>query len=53
LIAVPPSRLATLLRGLHEPDALAAVIGTVESGTGIAVEMKSTRVCRRLHTRNR
>jgi len=31
--------LTALLRGLHEPDALAAVIGKVEPGSGIAVEM--------------
>ena len=38
LIAVPPGRLAGLLAGLREPDALAAVIGRVEPGTGIAVD---------------
>ena len=40
LIAVPPERLAALLAGLHEPDALAAVIGRVEAGSGIAVAME-------------
>jgi selenide,water dikinase len=44
LIAVPPSRLTALLRGLQEPDALAAVVGVVEAGTGISVEMQPARV---------
>ncbi len=38
LIACPPEALAKLLSGLHEPDALAAVIGSVEAGSGINVE---------------
>jgi len=38
LIAVAPERLPTLLAGLHEPEALACVIGAVEDGAGIAVE---------------
>ena len=38
LIACPPDGLPTLLEGLREPDALAAVIGVVESGSGIAVD---------------
>jgi selenide,water dikinase len=37
LIAVGPGDLATLLAGLREPDALGAVIGSVEEGAGIAV----------------
>jgi len=38
LIAVGPDDLGALLGGLHEPDALAAVIGSVEAGSGIVVE---------------
>ena len=38
LIAVAPARLQDLLAGLREPDALSAVIGAVEAGTGIAVD---------------
>jgi selenide,water dikinase len=38
LIAVAPDHLDTLLKGLREPDALAAVIGSVEPGSGIFVE---------------
>jgi selenide,water dikinase len=37
LIAVPPDGLPALLDGLREPDALAAVIGIVEEGAGIAI----------------
>ncbi len=37
LIAVAPDDLHALLEGLHEPDALAAVIGSVETGSGIVV----------------
>jgi selenide,water dikinase len=40
LIAVAPERLAALLAGLHEPDALGAVVGRVELGSGIAVELE-------------
>ena len=38
LIAVAPDNLAQLLETLHEPDALAAVIGSVEAGSGIFIE---------------
>jgi len=38
LIACPPDSLRELLSGLREPDALAAVIGSVETGSGINVE---------------
>jgi selenide,water dikinase len=38
LIAVAPDDLATLVNGLHEPDALASIIGSVESGAGIVVD---------------
>jgi selenide,water dikinase len=38
LIACPPDTLSRLLDGLREPDALAAVIGSVEAGEGIFVE---------------
>lgn len=38
LIAVAPENLAKLRAGLREPDALDAVIGRVESGSGIYVE---------------
>lgn len=38
LIAIAPERLATLLAGLREPEALGAVIGRIESGSGIAVD---------------
>ena len=37
LIAVGPDELHALLSGLHEPGALAAVIGSVEAGRGIVV----------------
>ena len=37
LIAVGPDELHALLSGLHEPDALAAVIGSVEAGRGIVI----------------
>ncbi len=37
LIAVGPDELHALLEGLREPDALAAVIGSVEAGSGIVV----------------
>ncbi len=37
LIAVPPDGLPILLENLREPDALAAVIGNVVAGSGIAV----------------
>jgi len=40
LIAVPPKRLNALLAGLNEPDALGAVIGVVEAGTGIVVDLE-------------
>jgi selenide,water dikinase len=38
LIAVPPEGLPPLLAELEEPYALAAVIGGVETGTGIVIE---------------
>jgi selenide,water dikinase len=38
LIAVPPEGIAALLDALHETPALAAVIGGVEAGSGIAIE---------------
>jgi len=38
LIAVGPDELHALLEGLHEPDALGAVIGSVEAGSGIVIE---------------
>jgi len=38
LIACPPDGLATLLEGLREPDALAAVVGGVEPGHGLTIE---------------
>ena len=38
LIACPPDSLSQLLDGLREPDALAAVVGRVELGSGINVE---------------
>ena len=38
LIAVPPEGIAHLLDALREPDALAAVIGGVETGSGIVVQ---------------
>jgi selenide,water dikinase len=38
LIAVSPDTLPSLLAELREPDALAAVIGGVEAGTGIVIE---------------
>lgn len=37
LIAVGPDELDALLSALHEPDALGAVIGRVEAGSGIVV----------------
>jgi selenide,water dikinase len=39
LIACPPDTLSTLLAALKEPDALAAVIGSVEAGSGIFIEV--------------
>jgi selenide,water dikinase len=42
LIAVAPERLDELLAGLNEPDALAAVIGRVEVGGGILVDLDPT-----------
>ncbi|GAC1624848.1 MAG: selenide, water dikinase SelD [Vulcanimicrobiaceae bacterium] len=39
LIAVGPDDLHDLLEGLREPDALGAVIGSVEAGSGIVVEI--------------
>ncbi len=38
LIAVPPEGLPLLLAELEEPHALAAVIGGIETGTGIVIE---------------
>ena len=38
LIAVAPDHLAQLLEALREPQALAAVLGSVESGLGIFIE---------------
>jgi selenide,water dikinase len=37
LIAIGRDRLDALLEGLHQPDALGAVIGSVEAGAGIVV----------------
>jgi selenide,water dikinase len=37
LIAVPPDGLPVLLASLREPDALAAVIGSVEPGSGLVI----------------
>ncbi len=37
LIAVPPDGLPLLLESLREPDALAAVVGNVVAGSGLAV----------------
>ncbi len=38
LIACPPDTLSLLLETLREPDALAAVIGSVELGSGLKIE---------------
>jgi len=38
LIAIAPHRLAKLLEGLREPDALASIDGRIEAGSGIIVE---------------
>jgi selenide,water dikinase len=38
LIAAGPHELDVLLGGLHEPEALACVIGSVETGSGIALD---------------
>jgi hypothetical protein len=38
LIAVPPDGLPLLLASLQEAGVLAAVIGSVEAGVGIAIE---------------
>jgi len=38
LIAIAPHRLAKLLEGLREPDALASIVGRIEAGSGIIVE---------------